>query len=190
MEVNMASQNINQVPNGTHAEFRGNLNKALESLACGYYGPIDPSTIAGMKVNPFFPWGDSASNIWKIRNLTNDGWISFMDLTTGNVLTKAQTADDAIKLGGKNWVEIASGNANVLSTPQTFISLLVGGQFNQYQFSVYCGDEINSVYPYGAGSPNAYIRYGPNTTYHDQLVLTGNSPTVPIQIYYKVWAWK
>lgn len=86
------TQSINSIPNSTRTQFRTNLNNALTAMSCDFYGPTDPATITGMVVYPCFRWGDSVNNILKIRNLANSGWINFIDLTTGNILTNAATA--------------------------------------------------------------------------------------------------
>lgn len=54
----------------------------VENLKLEHKGPFEPAgTWALMR------WADTDSNILKIRNLSNSGWIHFMDLTTGQILT-------------------------------------------------------------------------------------------------------
>lgn len=91
------SQNSIVIANGTGAAVRTALNNALDSLSCDFSGVSEPGTTWAL-----MKWADTTNNILKIRNLGNTAWISFMDLTTGNLLTNAATATTA---------EACTGNA-------------------------------------------------------------------------------
>jgi len=84
------SQNSIVVANGTGAAVRTALNNALDSLSCDFSGASEPGTTWAL-----MKWADTTNNILKIRNLANTAWISFMDLTTGDILTNAATATTA-----------------------------------------------------------------------------------------------
>jgi len=66
------------------------VDGAFDSLATDFSGTSEPGTTWAL-----MKWADMTNDILKIRNLANDGWIDFMDLTTGNILTNAVTATTA-----------------------------------------------------------------------------------------------
>jgi microcystin-dependent protein len=59
------------------------IAKALGAVATNFSGAADPFTITTITILPFMTWADTGNNILKIRNATNDDWISTIDLTTG-----------------------------------------------------------------------------------------------------------
>lgn len=79
------------IPDGTGLEVEQRIRAAFEAVVTDFSGSTPPAT-----TYPIMRWADTANNVLKIRNLANDGWIEFMDLATGEVLTNAATAANAL----------------------------------------------------------------------------------------------
>ncbi len=79
------------IPDGTGLEVEQRIRAAFEAVVTDFSGSTPPAT-----TYPIMRWADTANNVLKIRNLANDGWIGFMDLATGEVLTNAATAANAL----------------------------------------------------------------------------------------------
>jgi hypothetical protein len=83
------------------------VDGAFDSLATDFSGASEPGTTWAL-----MKWADLTNNILKIRNLTNDGWINFMDLTTGEVFNAANVKTSVSSLVVNNWTGRTAAEAN------------------------------------------------------------------------------
>ena len=83
------------IQDGSGAFVEQFVGAALLALATQNSGPTEPSPTYALMI-----WADTSANILKIRNTSNNGWISYMDLTTGNILTSAATVSNVQQLPG------------------------------------------------------------------------------------------
>jgi len=115
------SQNSIIIANGTGVAVRTAFNNALDSLSCDFSGTSEPiTTWANMW------WADTTNNILKRRNLTNTAWISFMDLTTGDILTKAAVLNQPYIQAREEYSNGTSGqDAYALQWNRRFLNVLI-----------------------------------------------------------------
>lgn len=73
----MAQHDINIANQGFPA-FRSDLNSALSAIVSNSSGATEPSTTFAYQW-----WADTANDLLKQRNSTNDGWVSVITLSTG-----------------------------------------------------------------------------------------------------------
>jgi len=83
------SQNDFNIANQSFPAFRADLNSALQALASNSSGATEPSTTYAYQW-----WYDTSINALKMRNESNDGWITVaeFDQTAGAWLIVAKTA--------------------------------------------------------------------------------------------------
>lgn len=75
------SQHDFTIDNQGFPAFRSDLNSALQALASTNTGATEPSTTFAGQL-----WVDTANNLLKLRNESNDGWVSFpIDTTDGSI---------------------------------------------------------------------------------------------------------
>ena len=150
------------------AAFRADLNVALGDIQSLNSGSSDPSTTVAYKI-----WADTANNLLKIRNSSNNGWLTLGDLTDANNLglaTKASptftgtvTSSGDLVLSGTGSLQLPSGTTAQRPTPATgdirFNTTLT--QFEGYNGSAW-GEIANGV---PAGSVFSYATTTPPTGY-------------------------
>ena len=150
------------------ASFRADLNVALGDIQSLNSGSSDPSTTVAYKI-----WADTANNLLKIRNSSNNGWLTLGDLTDANNLglaTKASptftgtvTSSGDLVLSGTGSLQLPSGTTAQRPTPATgdirFNTTLT--QFEGYNGSAW-GEIANGV---PAGSVFSYASTTPPTGY-------------------------
>tara|TARA_R100000655_G_scaffold72492_1_gene111013 strand:- start:1800 stop:2756 length:957 start_codon:yes stop_codon:yes gene_type:complete len=73
--------------NQVGSTFRTELNLVLGDIQSSNSGSSDPSTTVAYKI-----WADTANNLLKIRNGSNNGWLTLGDLTDANNLGLATKA--------------------------------------------------------------------------------------------------
>ena len=73
------------VPNGTGAEVRADVNNAIHALSTLNAGPAAPTILVGGMF-----WADTTANILKVRNATNDAWLSLFPIGTNITATAAE----------------------------------------------------------------------------------------------------
>ena len=87
------SQHDYDIANQTGSQFRADLNNALEAIATVNSGDSAPSTTFAHQL-----WVDTSNNVLKVRNSTNNAWITTgVSITasntfTGNITGNADTA--------------------------------------------------------------------------------------------------
>ena len=150
------------------ASFRADLNVALGDIQSLNSGSSDPSTTVAYKI-----WADTANNLLKIRNSSNNGWLTLGDLTDANNLglaTKASptftgtvTSSGDLVLSGTGSLQLPSGTTAQRPTPATgdirFNTSLT--QFEGYNGSAW-GEIANGV---PAGSVFSYATTTPPSGY-------------------------
>ena len=78
----MAQHDYN-LANQSGADFRADLNNALEAIATVNSGATEPSTTFAHQL-----WVDTANSVLKIRNAANSDWITFgVSISSSNVFT-------------------------------------------------------------------------------------------------------
>ena len=75
----MAPQADGVVANGTGSAVRSDINGQLAALFTNHSGSTEPATTYSYQ-----PWADTNTNTYKLRNSTNDGWITIGSLDTAN----------------------------------------------------------------------------------------------------------
>jgi len=75
------AQHDHVLDNAAGAAFRADLNLAIAAIVSRNSGTTAPTTTYALMW-----WADTTTNILKIRNLTNTGWISIFNLSTGKAL--------------------------------------------------------------------------------------------------------
>ena len=112
------------IANAVGSTFRADLNVCLGDIQSSNSGSSAPSTTVAYKI-----WADTANNLLKIRNSSNNGWLTLGDLTDANNLglaTKASptfsgtvtSAGDLI-LTGTGSLQLPSGTTAQRPTPAT-----------------------------------------------------------------------
>ena len=75
----MAPQADGVVANGTGSAVRSDINGQLAALFTNHSGSTEPATTYAYQ-----PWADTNTNTYKLRNSSNDGWITIGSLDTAN----------------------------------------------------------------------------------------------------------
>lgn len=112
------------IANAVGSTFRADLNVCLGDIQSSNSGSSAPTTTVAYKI-----WADTANNLLKIRNSSNNGWLTLGDLTDANNLglaTKASptfsgtvtSAGDLI-LTGTGSLQLPSGTTAQRPTPAT-----------------------------------------------------------------------
>ena len=112
------------IANAVGATFRADLNTCLGDIQSLNSGSADPSTTVAYKI-----WADTANNLLKIRNSSNNGWLTLGDLTDANNLglaTKASptftgtvTSSGDLVLSGTGSLQLPTGTTAQRPTPAT-----------------------------------------------------------------------
>ena len=156
------------IANAVGATFRADLNTCLGDIQSLNSGSADPSTTVAYKI-----WADTANNLLKIRNSSNNGWLTLGDLTDANNLglaTKASptftgtvTSSGDLVLSGTGSLQLPTGTTAQRPTPATgdirFNTSLT--QFEGYNGSAW-GEIANGV---PAGSVMSYASTTPPSGY-------------------------
>ncbi len=148
----------------TGAAFRAELNLTLGDIQSLNSGSSDPSTTTAYKI-----WADTANNLLKIRNGSNNGWLTLGDLTDAvnlGLATKASpsftgtvTSAGDIVMSGNGSLQLPVGTTAQRPTAATgdirFNTSLVA--FEGYNGSVWgelaAGVPIGTVLSFAATSP-------------------------------------
>ena len=69
------------IANAVGSTFRADLNVCLGDIQSSNSGSSAPTTTVAYKI-----WADTANNLLKIRNSSNNGWLTLGDLTDANNL--------------------------------------------------------------------------------------------------------
>ena len=116
----MAQHDYN-LANQSGADFRADLNNALEAIATVNSGATEPSTTFAHQL-----WVDTANSVLKIRNAANSDWITFgVSISSSNVFTGDLTGNVVGNVTGDlvgNVTGDLTGNADsadILSTART-----------------------------------------------------------------------
>ena len=139
------------IANAVGQTFRADLNTCLGDIQSLNSGSSDPSTTVAYKI-----WADTANNLLKIRNSSNNGWLTLGDLTDANNLglaTKASptftgtvTSSGDLVLSGTGSLQLPVGTTAQRPTPATgdirFNTTLT--QFEGYNGSAW-GEIANGV---------------------------------------------
>ena len=156
------------IANAVGQAFRADLNTCLGDIQSLNSGSADPSTTVAYKI-----WADTANNLLKIRNSSNNGWLTLGDLTDANNLglaTKASptftgtvTSNGDLVLSGTGSLQLPSGTTAQRPTPATgdirFNTTLT--QFEGYNGSAW-GEIANGV---PAGSVFSFATTTPPSGY-------------------------
>ena len=152
------------IANAVGATFRADLNTCLGDIQSLNSGSADPSTTVAYKI-----WADTANNLLKIRNSSNNGWLTLGDLTDANNLglaTKASptftgtvTSSGDLVLSGTGSLQLPSGTTAQRPTPATgdirFNTTLT--QFEGYNGSAWGeianGVPVGSVFSFATTTP-------------------------------------
>tara|TARA_R100001460_G_scaffold107633_1_gene156672 strand:+ start:38 stop:961 length:924 start_codon:yes stop_codon:yes gene_type:complete len=120
----MSNTHDYDIANAVGATFRADLNTCLGDIQSLNSGSSDPSTTVAYKL-----WADTANNLLKIRNASNNGWLTLGDLTDANNLglaTKASpsfsgtvTSAGDLVLTGTGSLQLPSGTTAQRPTPAT-----------------------------------------------------------------------
>ena len=139
------------IANAVGSTFRADLNVCLGDIQSSNSGSSAPSTTVAYKI-----WADTANNLLKIRNSSNNGWLTLGDLTDANNLglaTKASptfsgtvTSAGDIVMSGTGSLQLPTGTTAQRPTPATgdirFNTTLT--QFEGYNGSAW-GEIANGV---------------------------------------------
>ena len=139
------------IANAVGSTFRADLNVCLGDIQSSNSGSSAPSTTVAYKI-----WADTANNLLKIRNSSNNGWLTLGDLTDANNLglaTKASptfsgtvTSGGDIVMSGTGSLQLPTGTTAQRPTPATgdirFNTTLT--QFEGYNGSAW-GEIANGV---------------------------------------------
>ena len=152
------------IANAVGATFRADLNTCLGDIQSLNSGSADPSTTVAYKI-----WADTANNLLKIRNSSNNGWLTLGDLTDANNLglaTKASptftgtvTSSGDLVLSGTGSLQLPTGTTAQRPTPATgdirFNTTLT--QFEGYNGSAWGeianGVPVGSVFTFATTTP-------------------------------------
>ena len=147
----MSNTHDYDIANAVGQTFRADLNVCLGDIQSLNSGSSDPSTTVAYKI-----WADTANNLLKIRNSSNNGWLTLGDLTDANNLglaTKASptfsgtlTSAGDIVMSGTGSLQLPTGTTAQRPTPATgdirFNTTLT--QFEGYNGSAW-GEIANGV---------------------------------------------
>ena len=147
----MSNGHAYDIANAVGQTFRADLNTCLGDIQSLNSGSADPSTTVAYKI-----WADTANNLLKIRNSSNNGWLTLGDLTDANNLglaTKASptftgtvTSSGDLGLSGTGSLQLPAGTTAQRPTPATgdirFNTTLT--QFEGYNGSAW-GEIANGV---------------------------------------------
>ena len=139
------------IANAVGSSFRADLNVCLGDIQSSNSGSSAPTTTVAYKI-----WADTANNLLKIRNSSNNGWLTLGDLTDANNLglaTKASptfsgtvTSAGDIVMSGTGSLQLPTGTTAQRPTPATgdirFNTTLT--QFEGYNGSAW-GEIANGV---------------------------------------------
>jgi hypothetical protein len=130
------------------------VDQKINTAAWDYYGDTDPTTINGMVVRPFFRWVAHTAKILYLRNLANTGWIEFMDLNTGNILTGGSLASDLV-MNGHKITNLAAGVNSGDAVNMGQFGYLSGVQKFPSGFMMQWGNASPGLFNFAVGFPNA-----------------------------------
>lgn len=88
------SQDDLNIDNISRSLFRVEVNQSLQALASNSSGATEPYTTYAYQF-----WADTTTNLLKIRNSTNDGWITLGSLLVGNVVKTSDTGSAVLPVG-------------------------------------------------------------------------------------------
>ena len=109
----MAPQADGVVANGTGSAVRSDINGQLAALFTNHSGSTEPATTYSYQ-----PWADTNTNTYKLRNSTNDGWITIGSLDTANFglaplaspsFTGTSSFAGNINMTGTGAIDVAAG---------------------------------------------------------------------------------
>ena len=147
----MSNTHDYDIANAVGSSFRADLNVCLGDIQSSNSGSSAPTTTVAYKI-----WADTANNLLKIRNSSNNGWLTLGDLTDANNLglaTKASptfsgtlTSAGDIVMSGTGSLQLPTGTTAQRPTPATgdirFNTTLT--QFEGYNGSAW-GEIANGV---------------------------------------------
>lgn len=117
------------IPNGSGAQVRANINGAIESVASFYSGTIDPATMTPSSARPFMLWADTANSLIKQRNADNTSWGNVGTIVDGKFLFKvADTANTLVTPRNINGVAFDGSQDITINTsaegayPENFVA--------------------------------------------------------------------
>lgn len=107
------AQHDYSIANQSGAAFRTDLNDALSAIVSSNSGAAAPATTYA-----YMPWADTTNGVYKIRNATNNGWVSLyqFDGAWSTLTVRRNTAEDGIILQGRTG---GTGTFSVTVTPPT-----------------------------------------------------------------------
>jgi hypothetical protein len=121
----MAQHDYN-LANQSGADFRADLNNALEAIATVNSGATEPSTTFAHQL-----WVDTANSVLKIRNAADSDWITFgVSISSSNVFTGNLTGDVVGDVTGNvtgNVTGDLTGNADTATTLETARTISLSG---------------------------------------------------------------
>jgi hypothetical protein len=109
----MAPQADGVVANGTGSAVRSDINGQLAALFTNHSGSTEPATTYSYQ-----PWADTNTNTYKLRNSSNDGWITIGSLDTANFglaplaspsFTGTSSFAGNINMTGTGAIDVAAG---------------------------------------------------------------------------------
>jgi hypothetical protein len=171
------------IKDGSGAFVEQYVGAALLALATQNSGPTEPSPTYALMI-----WADTSENKLKIRNTSNNGWISYLDLATGNLLTSAATATNVKSLPG--YVNLIGKTTSVTVSVAADYGVLQNSSANVIALT---GISLNKTVNIGATSTDTGATTAANTWYKvwhiynpsadTQLLtvssVTSTSPTLP-----------
>ena len=150
------SQHDYDIANQTGSQFRADLNNALEAIATVNSGDSAPSTTFAHQL-----WVDTSNNVLKVRNSTNNAWITtgvsitasntFTGNITGNITGNADTATTLATARTINGVSF-DGSANISFDTDSVSE----GSSNLYFTNERVDDQVNTLLQAGTGIQLTY----------------------------------
>jgi len=95
------------IANGTGAAVRSDLNNALAAIVSNNSGSSEPGTTYA-----FQWWADTNANVLKIRNSSNDGWVTLRELDGTMLIEDGSAASPGLAFADDLNTGIYSGAAN------------------------------------------------------------------------------
>ena len=185
----MAPQADGVVANGTGSAVRSDINGQLAALFTNHSGSTEPATTYSYQ-----PWADTNTNTYKLRNSTNDGWITIGSLDTANFglaplaspsFTGTASFAGNINMTGTGAIDVAAGTT--AQRPGTPSNGMIRYNTTDNQFEGYAdgawGEIGGGGGATGGGTDQIFYENGQTVTTNYELTASTNAMSAgPISI--------
>ena len=166
------------IANGTGAAVRSDLNNALAAIVSNNSGSSEPGTTYAYQW-----WADTNANVLKLRNSSNDGWVTLRELDGTMLIEDGSAASPGLSFasdtnsglfGGSDVVGFSTGGAQRFKLTTT--EAVVNEVSNDYDFRVESNGNTHMLF---VDAGNDRVGIGTSSP-SDILTVAGNDAFIKI----------